>query len=114
MQPAPAEGLLQARDPLGLLGEQDEGGVQEFKKSAVDEYNAIDMGFRVLLYPIILFTAGGPPRGTEMTSIKFMNARDGMRDIFVFLGRVMMVTSYHNCQGITGKGKVLGHDRDMC
>ena len=55
--------LLEARDPLGLLGEQDEGGVQEFIKSAVDEYNAIDREFRVLLYLVILFTAGGPPEG---------------------------------------------------
>jgi hypothetical protein len=106
--------LLQANDPLGLLGEQDDGGVQEFTKSAVDEYNGIDMTFRVLLYLVILFTAGGPPRGTEMTSIKFMNTRDGMRDIFVFLGRVMMVTSYHKSQGITGKGKVIVYDIDAC
>jgi len=41
-----------------------------------------------------------------MMSIKFMNTRDGIRNIFVFLGRVMMVTSYHKSQGITGKEKV--------
>jgi Orsellinic acid/F9775 biosynthesis cluster protein D len=103
--------LLEAGDPLGLLGEQDEGGVQEFIKSAVDEYNAIDREFRVLLYLVILFTAGGPPRGTEMMSIKFMNTRDGIRNFFVFLGRVMMVTSYHKSQGITGKEKVTPYYR---
>jgi hypothetical protein len=79
----------------------------------VDEYNAIDKAFRVLLYLVILFTAGSPPRGTEMMSIKFMNTRDGLQDIFVFLGRVMMVTSYHKSQGITGKEKVILYHGDI-
>jgi hypothetical protein len=39
------EWILQARDPNGLFGDQDEGGTQEFNQTAVDEYNALDSAF---------------------------------------------------------------------
>jgi hypothetical protein len=98
--------LISAGDPMGLFGDQDEGGVQEWMGTAVDDYNSVDKQFRILLYLVILFLGEGPPRGTEMMSIKFMNTCDGLRDIFIYLGRFMMVTSYHKSQGITGKQKV--------
>jgi hypothetical protein len=98
--------IQEAKDPYGLLGTQDKEGVQQFIATAVDKYNAADVAFRTLLYLLILFTSGSPPRGTEMTAIKFMNTREGQRDIFASLGRIMMVTSYHKSIGITGNAIV--------
>jgi hypothetical protein len=95
-----------AKDPLGLLGTSDDGGVQQFIRTAVDKYNTLDVSFRIRLYLLVLFTSGSPPRGTEMTALKFMNTREGQRDILVSLGRIMMVTSYHKSIGITGNAIV--------
>jgi len=100
------EWIRKAKDPMGLMGDEDEDGAQRFVQTAVDKYNELDVAFRILLYLLILFTAGSPPRGTEMTSIKFMNSRDGERDIKATLGRMMLVTSYHKSIGITGNANV--------
>jgi hypothetical protein len=91
---------------MGLIGDEDEDGVQGFVQTAVDKYNALDVSFRIVLYLLILFTAGSPPRGTEMTAMKFMNSRDGERDIKAALGRMMIVTTYHKSIGITGNANV--------
>jgi hypothetical protein len=100
------EWIRKAKDPLGLMGDEDEDGVQGFVQTAVDKYNALDVAFRIILYLLILFTAGSPPRGTEMTAMKFMNSRDGDRDIKATLGRMMLVTAYHKSIGITGTSNV--------
>jgi hypothetical protein len=100
------EWIRKAKDPMGLLCDEDEDGVQRFVQTAVDKYNRLDVTFRIILYLLVLFTAGSPPRGTEMTSIKFMNSRDGERDIKAMLGRMMLVTSYHKSIGITGNANV--------
>jgi hypothetical protein len=100
------EWIRKAKDPMGLMGDEDEDGVQGFVQTAVDKYNALDVSFRIVLYLLILFTAGSPPRGTEMTAMKFMNSRDGERDIKATLGRMMIVTTYHKSIGITGNANV--------
>jgi hypothetical protein len=98
--------LVENSDPVGLLGDQDEGGVQEFMQTGVDDYNTLDTKFRILLFLVVLFLSGGPPRGTETTSMKYMNTREGQRNIFVFLGTMMTVTEFHKSQAITMQQKV--------
>jgi hypothetical protein len=98
--------LVESGDPVGLLGDQDEGGVQEFMQTGVDNYNALDTKFRILLFLVVLFLSGGPPRGTETTSMKYMNTREGQRNVFVFLGMMMTVTEFHKSQAITMQQKV--------
>jgi hypothetical protein len=87
--------VSKAGDPMELLGCHDEYEVQVFVKTAVDKYNTLDIAFQLLLYLLILFMMKSPPRGMEMTSIKFMNSRDGMRDIKAVLGRLILMTTYH-------------------
>ena len=41
------------RDPLSLVGDQDEGGVQEFMQAAVHKYNALDIKFSPIPRPFI-------------------------------------------------------------
>jgi hypothetical protein len=100
------EWLQENGDPLGLLGDQDEGGVQEFVQTTVDKYNAVDTRFRILLFLVVLFLSGGPLRGTETTSMKYMNTREGLQNVFVFLGMMMTVTEFHKSQAITTEQKV--------
>jgi hypothetical protein len=88
-------------DPLGLLGDQDEGGLQEFLQGGVDKYNALDIKFRILLSLVVLFLSGGPPRGMETTSMKYMNTWEGQRNVFIFMGIMMTVTESHKSQAIT-------------
>jgi hypothetical protein len=102
--------LLESGDTMGLLGDQDEGGVQEFMQAGVDDYNVLDTKFRILLFLVVLFLSGGPPRGTESTSLKYMNTREGQRNLFVFLGKMMTVTDFHKSQAITMQQKVTKHD----
>lgn len=63
------EWVRMAKDPLGLFGNQNEHGVQGFNQAAVDKYNALDVAFRIMLYLLLLFTVGSPPRGTEILMV---------------------------------------------
>jgi len=100
------EWLVDNGDPIGLLVDQDECGVQGFLQTGVDNYNALDTRFRILLFLVVLFLSGGPPRGTESTSMKYMNTREGQRNVFIFLGMLMTVTEFHKSQAITMQQKV--------
>lgn len=75
----------------------------------MDESNALDTKFRILLFLVVLFLSGGPPRGTESTSLKYMNTREGQRNVFVFLGMTMTIAEFHKSQGITMQQKVSKH-----
>ena len=93
-------------DRYGLI-ERDNHNGRAFVQAAVDEYKRVETEFREMLYILMLGTCGPPPRVTEMTSIKYMNSREGSRNIFVMGGQVMLVTEYHKSQSIMKKQKVL-------
>jgi hypothetical protein len=106
------EWMTEAKDPMRMFAGLDEQDSIRFLETAVDKYNALDTEFRILLYLVLLIPSSSPPRGTEMTSLKFMNSQLGARDVEIFLGRVMLVTTYHKTQGVTGKPKVCSVRRE--
>ena len=56
---------------------------------------------------ILVHMSNVPARGVEILSIRHSNAPQGLRDIFVHDGEVMIVTGYHKSQAITGQQKVI-------
>jgi hypothetical protein len=57
---------------------------------------------------LVHITGGGPPRGTELVSIKYKNSANGdSRGIFIKDGAVVFITKYHKNIRQTGKGKVI-------
>jgi superfamily II DNA/RNA helicase len=63
--------------------------------------------FRGLL-AVLMHISGGPPaRGSEILSIRHVNAPQNMRNIFILDGQVIFVTAYHKSQALTGKHKVI-------
>jgi hypothetical protein len=73
---------------------------------ARDAYRAAAEGFRELLMLAIAFICGMAGRGTEMLSLLFRNKGAAQRNIYVQLGCIMIITSYHKGQNITGTTKV--------
>jgi hypothetical protein len=73
---------------------------------ARDAYRTAAEGFRELLMPAIAFICGMAGRGTEMLSLLFRNKGAAQRNIYVQLGCIMIITSYHKGQNITGTTKV--------
>jgi len=61
----------------------------------VDEYEAGDIKFRELLCLLIILTCGQSGRGTEMTSLLYMNTMESERNILIEDGQFMLVTEYH-------------------
>ena len=97
--------LKKVRDPYGLIDDDGENGAM-FVPAGVDKYQALDREFRELLYILVVATGGAPPRGTEVSSLKYMNTQHGRRNIFVSGGQVMLVTEYNKTDSVTRKQKV--------
>jgi hypothetical protein len=77
-----------------------------FDQSAVDEYVKYDMAFRELLALLVMFTCGLSGRGTEMTSLRYMNTMDGDRMIYLEDGQFMIITEYHKSMALMEDLKV--------
>lgn len=56
---------------------------------------------------ILIHTSNVPARGVEVLPIRFLNAAEAPRNIFVHDGQVMIVTAYHKSQALTGHHKVI-------
>jgi hypothetical protein len=82
------------------------GDCLKFHQSAVDEYMKDDTIFRELLALLVMFTCGISGRGTEMTSLRYMNAMDGDRMIYVEDGQFMIITEYHKSMALMDDLKV--------
>lgn len=85
---------------------QRNGNSLTFQQTAVDEYLKDDEYFRELLALLIMFTCGMSGRGTEMTSLRYMNTMDGDRNITIEGGQFMLVTEYHKSQAMMDESKV--------
>jgi hypothetical protein len=59
--------------------------------------------FQRLLLACIHFTGGIPGRGTEVTTIKWCNTRHVMRNVFVYQGRLVIITEYTKARGRMNK-----------
>lgn len=82
------------------------GDAIEISEASRDSYNKHDEQFREILVLLMMFTCGLSGRGTEMTSLRWMNTMDGDRSIYIEDQQVMFVTEYHKSQALMDDQKV--------
>ena len=85
--------------------EIDEGGLKFFK-AGVDYYEKVLKKFKIFLLLLMMLTCGQTGRGTEMTSLLFMNMINGERSVYIESGQIMFITSYHKSMAIMDSLKV--------
>jgi hypothetical protein len=77
-----------------------EGRVQAYRQGIKEA--------RQELAPLVHMTGGGPPRRSELVTVKFKNSANGnSRRIGIEDGAVRVTTKYYKNIGQTGKGKVI-------
>jgi hypothetical protein len=74
--------------------------------SGVDEYQAKDVELRELMIVLMMIVCGLSGRGTELTSLRYINAVDGDRGIYVEDGQIMFITEYHKSMALMDEAKV--------
>jgi hypothetical protein len=84
----------------------EEGGI-EFTEQMVREYERERRRFLEMMMVLIHVTGGQPGRGTELTSLRYVNWIATPRNIFIEDGQVMVVARYHKAQELTGWEKVI-------
>ena len=62
--------------------------------------------FRELLTILMMITCGLSDRGTEMTSLPYVNTIEGDRSIYVEDGQIMFITEYHKSMALMDEVKV--------
>ena len=77
-----------------------EGDGLTFLKAGVDEYEVWDDKFRELLAILMMISCGLSGRGTEMTSLRYINTMEGDRSIYIEDGQMMFVTEYHKSMAL--------------
>jgi hypothetical protein len=82
------------------------GDAMEISGTAKDEYAKWDEQFREILALLMMFTCGLSGRGTEMTSLRWMNTMDGDRSIYIEDHQLMFVTEYHKSMALMDDQKV--------
>ena len=67
----------------------------KFFKAGVDYYETMLKKFKIFLLLIMMLTCGQTGRGTELTSLLFMNTINSERSVYIEDGQIMFITSYH-------------------
>jgi hypothetical protein len=77
--------------------------------AAVAAYMKTVRRFKKTLFALVHLSAGGPARGTEITSIQYKNSAEGVGHWGVFLDRglVSFVSTYHKGYDFTKKVKAI-------
>ena len=83
-----------------------QGDCINFLKAGVDEYEADDQKFRELLAILMMITCGLSGRGTETTSLRYMNTMNGDRSIYIEDGQMMFISEYHKSMALMDEVKV--------
>jgi hypothetical protein len=96
---------LRASEQWGKLVDVEGDGIT-FQQAGVDEYESWDVKFRELLSILMMMTCGLSGRGTEMTSLRYMNTMEGDRSIYLEHGQIMFVTEYHKSMALMDDIKV--------
>ncbi|KAL5351093.1 hypothetical protein ACLOAV_002944 [Pseudogymnoascus australis] len=65
--------------------------------------------FQRQLLTTVHFTGGLPGRGTEVTTMKWCNTRHVMRNIFVYHGRLIVITEYTKARHKTNRSFYIVH-----
>ena len=82
------------------------GDAMDISEAARDNYAKWDEQFREILALLMMFTCGLSGRGTEMTSLRWMNTMDGDRSIYIEDHQLMFVTEYHKSMALMDDQKV--------
>lgn len=67
----------------------------KFHKAGVDKYEKTVRKFKKLICVLMMLTCGQTGRGSELTSLLYMNVMNGDRSIFIEDGQIMFVSKYH-------------------
>jgi len=78
----------------------------KFLKGGVDRYEHWVRKFKKILCVLMILTCGQTGRGSEMTSLLYMNTMNCDRSIYIEDGQVMFITQYHKSQAIMDSLKV--------
>src|SRR5436190_3546476 len=102
------EGMLRRLQQSGKWDDMIENKRDElqFLQSGIDEYRKWDEKFRELLCVLCILTCGKSGRGTEMTSLLYMNTMQSDRNILLEDGQFMLVGEYHKSMAIMDVIKV--------
>jgi predicted metal-binding protein len=82
------------------------GDGMDISEVARNNYAQKDEQFREILAILMMFTCGLSGRGTEMTSLRWMNTMDGDRSIYIEDRQLMFVTEYHKSMALMDDQKV--------
>jgi hypothetical protein len=83
-----------------------DGDTMSISQASKDSYIKWDVKVRELLAILMMFTCGLSGRGTEMTSLRWMNTMDGDRNIYIEDGQIMFITEYHKSMALMDDQKV--------
>jgi hypothetical protein len=83
-----------------------EGDGVSWNAAGVHEYEAKDVKLRELLAILMMIVCGLSGRGTELTSLRYINTVDGDRGIYVEDGQIMFITEYHKSMALMDDVKV--------
>jgi hypothetical protein len=89
------------------------GDAMEISEVARDNYTKWDEQFREMLALLMMFTCGLSGRGTEMTSLRWMNTMDGDRSIYIEDQQLMFVTEYHKSMALMDDQKVWFQEMEL-
>ena len=100
--------MVQRIQKVNLEGEWFEhmGDAMDISEAARDNYTKWDEQFREILALLMMFTCGLSGRGTEMTSLRWMNTMDGDRSIYIEDHQLMFITEYHKSIALMDDQKV--------
>jgi hypothetical protein len=83
-----------------------EGDGLLWNATGVHEYEAQDVRLRELMAILMMIVCGLSGRGTELTSLRYVNTVDGDRGIYVEDGQIMFITEYHKSMALMDDVKV--------
>ena len=86
---------------------REEDGHIYFNSKAVFKYISEMETFLEYLLILVHLTSGQPARGTELTTIRYRNALQNLRNIYIEDGQVMVVTEVHKSQAIMDVPRVI-------
>ena len=100
--------MVQRIQKAKLVGDwfENMGDGMDISEVARNNYAQKDEQFREILAILMMFTCGLSGRGTEMTSLRWMNTMDGDRSIYIEDRQLMFVTEYHKSMALMDDQKV--------
>src|SRR5579871_5674300 len=84
-----------------------EGDGLVFQPDATHQYLQKVESMLEIILALIHLTSGQPARGTELTSLRYVNTLQSTRNIFISDGYIMTVTEYHKSQNMMDEPKVI-------